>query len=151
MKGKAIGAQQNQEMPFEQVVEMVQPVRSLAHSALFQVMFAWQNAGESPQLELEGVEVEPLRMGRQVSKFDLTLSLRQEGARIRAEWDMRRRCLRGRRLSATWDITAGCCRGWWRERGRRLAGLPLLGEEEREQLLYGWNDTAVKYGGAVRA
>ena len=43
VKEKVLGAQQHQEMPFEQVVEMMQPVRSLAHSALFQVMFAWQN------------------------------------------------------------------------------------------------------------
>ena len=63
VKEKALGAQQNQEMPFEQVVELMQPVRSLAHSALFQVMFAWQNTEQS-RLELEGVEVEPTAPGK---------------------------------------------------------------------------------------
>src|SRR6185312_5791905 len=82
VKEKALGAQQNQEMPFEQVVEMMQPVSSLTHSALFQVMFAWQNTEQS-RLELEGLEAEPLRLGTHVvAKFDLGLSLRLDGRRI---------------------------------------------------------------------
>ena len=44
VKAQALAAQQHQDIPFEQVVELAQPVRSLAHSPLFQVMFAWQNA-----------------------------------------------------------------------------------------------------------
>ena len=55
VKQQAIAAQQHQDIPFEQVVEMVQPVRSLAHSPLFQVMFAWQNAAEG-KLELPGLD-----------------------------------------------------------------------------------------------
>ena len=44
VKARALEAQANQDIPFEQVVELVQPARSLAHSPLFQVMLAWQNA-----------------------------------------------------------------------------------------------------------
>ena len=46
VKAQALIAQQNQDIPFEQVVEILRPVRSLAHSPLFQVMFAWQNTGD---------------------------------------------------------------------------------------------------------
>ena len=53
VKAQALAAQQHQDIPFEQVVELVQPARSLAHSPLFQVMFAWQNAPEGA-LELPG-------------------------------------------------------------------------------------------------
>ena len=38
-----LGAQDNQDLPFEQVVELVQPPRQMSHTPLFQVMFAWQN------------------------------------------------------------------------------------------------------------
>jgi hypothetical protein len=60
VKRQAIAAQQHQDIPFEQVVELVQPVRSLAHSPLFQVMFAWQNMAEG-SLELLGLETGPLQ------------------------------------------------------------------------------------------
>ena len=40
MKAQALEAQSHQDMPFEQVVEVVQPLRSLAHTPVFQVMFA---------------------------------------------------------------------------------------------------------------
>jgi non-ribosomal peptide synthetase component F len=56
-KRQALAAQQHQDIPFEQVVELVNPPRSLAHSPLFQVMFAWQNAPEG-RLEFPGVEIE---------------------------------------------------------------------------------------------
>ena len=46
-KAQSLAAQRHQDIPFEQVVELAQPVRSLAHSPLFQVMFAWQNATEA--------------------------------------------------------------------------------------------------------
>ena len=59
VKLQTLAAQQHQDIPFEQVVELVQPVRSLAHSPLFQVMFAWQNAPEA-RLHLPGLELQPL-------------------------------------------------------------------------------------------
>ena len=78
VKERALEAQQHQDIPFEQVVELVQPVRSLAHSPLFQVMFAWQNAPEGG-LELPGLELDAGggAGGRRTAtaKFDLTLAL----------------------------------------------------------------------------
>ncbi|WP_045739449.1 hypothetical protein, partial [Xanthomonas sp. MUS 060] len=44
--------------PFEQVVELIQPPRSLAHAPLFQVMFAWQN---TPQFEQVVELIQPPR------------------------------------------------------------------------------------------
>src|SRR5688500_13399801 len=56
VQARALEAQQNQDIPFEQVVERVQPARSLAHSPLFQEMFAWQNAAGGA-LELPGLRL----------------------------------------------------------------------------------------------
>ncbi|MGC4767350.1 condensation domain-containing protein, partial [Micromonospora sp. DT46] len=63
------------------VVEAVNPTRNLAHTPLFQVMFAWQN-NEDVDLDLPGVEVTALRSPWTSAKFDLTLSLAEHDGRI---------------------------------------------------------------------
>ncbi|HEU0301538.1 MAG TPA: amino acid adenylation domain-containing protein, partial [Longimicrobium sp.] len=79
---RALGAQHHQDIPFEQVVELLQPARTLAHHPLFQVMFAWQSAGAG-HLELPGLAVEHLGVAEPgASKFDLSLSLREAEGRI---------------------------------------------------------------------
>ena len=81
-KEQALAAQQHQDIPFEQVVELMQPVRSLAHSPLFQVMFAWQNAGGGG-FTLPGLELGPVRPAqRRMAKFDVTLTLAEAGDAI---------------------------------------------------------------------
>ena len=59
VKSQTLGAQQHQDIPFEQVVELARPVRSTAHTPLFQVMFAWQNTPQGTLL-LPGLEVQPV-------------------------------------------------------------------------------------------
>ncbi|HVG91856.1 MAG TPA: condensation domain-containing protein, partial [Alphaproteobacteria bacterium] len=69
VKEVALGGQQNQNVPFERVVDLVRPERSLAHNPLFQVSLAWQNAPEGA-LMLGGVEAEPLEsLPYQPAKF----------------------------------------------------------------------------------
>jgi len=67
-------AEQRQDIPFEQVLEIVQPKGSLAQTQLFQTLFTWQNEAE-PSLEFPGLEAHFLPMRHRVAKFDLTLSL----------------------------------------------------------------------------
>ncbi|WP_455710256.1 non-ribosomal peptide synthase/polyketide synthase [Photorhabdus luminescens] len=77
----ALTAQENQDLPFEQVVEIVQPPRRLAHTPLFQVMFAWQN-NEHSDWELPGLAVSPVYQAFDIVKFDLELGLSEEEGRI---------------------------------------------------------------------
>src|SRR5262249_18226223 len=82
VKTQVIAAQEHQDVPFEHVVESVSPVRSLAHSPLFQTVFAWQNTPRG-RLELQGVEIRAMETAPHVvSKFDLSLGLREDGERI---------------------------------------------------------------------
>ncbi len=69
-----LGAYTHQDVPFEKLVEVLQPVRDVSYSPIFQVMFELQNAPTSelvvPGLRISTVDVEPL-----TAKFDLTLTL----------------------------------------------------------------------------
>jgi len=145
VKTQALGAQQHQDIPFEQVVEAVQPERSLAHSPLFQVMFAWQNAPRG-ELDLVGLTTMGLEMAsHRVARFDLTVSL----------WELGERIAGGVEYSTALYEKATIERymGYWRRMlegmvagsGQIVNCLELLSEGERNQLLYEWNQTDAAY------
>ena len=81
VKRVTLDAQDHQELPFEQVVEIVKPPRSLGHAPIFQAMLAWQDMNEGT-LDLGGVTLSPLDSIYDTAKFDLTLNLGESGDRI---------------------------------------------------------------------
>ena len=96
--------------------------------------------------------MEPLRQERMVTKFDLSLSLRQVGERITGgvgyATGLFERETVERYVGYLRRLLRGMVRG-----GRQalVEELALLSEEERRQVLYEWNETEVEYRRAVRA
>ncbi|KAF0146929.1 MAG: non-ribosomal peptide synthetase, partial [bacterium] len=76
VRENALGAYAHQDVPFESLVEALNPPRSLGHSPLFQVMFGLQNATEDI-LAMPGLEVSVLPSPHVISKFDLTLGVNE--------------------------------------------------------------------------
>jgi amino acid adenylation domain-containing protein/thioester reductase-like protein/non-ribosomal peptide synthase protein (TIGR01720 family) len=74
VRQKALNAYSNQELPFERLVEQLNPVRSAAHHPLFQVALVFQN-NVRPEMALDGVSVEPLTVFTRAAKFDLDFQL----------------------------------------------------------------------------
>ncbi|QLE49539.1 AMP-dependent synthetase [Nostoc sp. C057] len=70
----ALGAYAHQELPFEKLVEELQPERDLSHNPLFQVMFILQNA-PIPSIEFPELTLHPLEVDSGTSKFDLKFSI----------------------------------------------------------------------------
>jgi FkbH-like protein len=81
----ALEAYAHQDLPFEKLVEELQPDRSLSHTPLFQVWLNMLNLGEN-QLQLSGLTVEQLPISSPVSKFDLTLYVREKHEELKLEW-----------------------------------------------------------------
>ncbi|MEU3514830.1 amino acid adenylation domain-containing protein [Streptomyces sp. NPDC006654] len=80
-------ALQHVDLPFERVVELVNPPRSPACTALFQTMFAWVPSMRR-ELELPGLEVELREDAAHVpAKFDMVLALADEGRQLTGEID----------------------------------------------------------------
>jgi len=79
VKQRALEAQSHQDLPFEQLVEALQPERSLSHNPLFQVMFNHQTEGRGPRGEqqLPGLGVEALEWDSQSAQFDLSLDTQE--------------------------------------------------------------------------
>ena len=76
VRAVALAAYAHQDLPFERLVEEVQPQRTLSYGPVFQVVFALQNTPASA-VELCGLSVSPLAIEDGTAKFDLTLSLTQ--------------------------------------------------------------------------
>ncbi|MEU9882143.1 non-ribosomal peptide synthetase [Streptomyces phaeochromogenes] len=75
------------DLPFERVVELVNPPRSPAYTALFQTMFAWVPSMRQ-ELELPGLQVELREDAAHVpAKFDMVLALADEGRHLTGEID----------------------------------------------------------------
>ncbi len=74
-----LGAYEHQDVPFEKLVEELQPERSLSHQPLFQVLFA---LGNWEDLELSGLELSWIQTDSHYVKFDMTLTMAVEEDRI---------------------------------------------------------------------
>jgi amino acid adenylation domain-containing protein len=83
VREQTLAAYANQDVPFERLVEELQPARDMSRSPFFQVMFTLQNASEP--LGLSELKVGPFQLHRGSSKFDLTLSFAEHGDRLRGE------------------------------------------------------------------
>jgi amino acid adenylation domain-containing protein len=81
VKDQALAAQGNQDLPFEQVVEVVNPPRSVAHHPLFQVLINWQN-NQASELKLNGLTLSSADATYDLTKFDLALNLTEMDGQI---------------------------------------------------------------------
>ncbi len=151
VKQQALAAQQHQDIPFEQVVEVIRPVRSLAQSPVFQVMFCWENSRQDG-LRLTDLDVERLRPeSDMVATFDLTLALGQEGERITGGVEYARSLFKAETIERWIGHFRTLLRGMAESEAGRIDRLPLLSEEERERVLVEWNDTAKNSGRALHS
>ena len=145
VKVQTIAAQQHQDIPFEQVVELMQPVRSLSHSPLFQAMFAWQNNASSA-LTLPGLEQRPLRStSHTVAKFDLTLSLKETGDTIAGGIEYATSLFNADTIERYIGYFKTLLNNMASTPAMAVDRLPLLSPLERRRVLYEWNDTAADY------
>ncbi|HEU0298389.1 MAG TPA: amino acid adenylation domain-containing protein, partial [Longimicrobium sp.] len=137
----SLEAQQNQDIPFEQVVERVQPARSLAHSPVFQALFAWQNTPRE-RLRLAGLELAPLPGGGpEAAKFDLSLSLAEADGQIRGGITYPTSLFDAATVERYVGYLRRVLQGMAADDARRVDQLPLLPDAERRQVLEAWNAT----------
>ncbi len=147
----ALGAFAHQDVPFERVVEVVNPVRSLARHPLFQVMVAVQNSLEQ-EAGLPGVEVSGEPAGAGAAKFDLSFMLGERrgaggvpgGIWVTIEFaaDLFDRPgveVLGRRLAGLLEAVAV-------DPGCRVGDLEVLSAGERRRVLGEWGGAVVPAG-----
>ena len=143
-KGQVLAAQRHQDLPFDQVVEVLKPTRSLAHTPVFQVMLDWHNTPES-DLRMEGVRVSPVDSPLSTAQFDLTLSLTQGPAGITGILNYATALFDRGTVERYLEYWMCLLRGLVGEDNPCIARVNLLPETERRRVLHEWNETAEEY------
>jgi amino acid adenylation domain-containing protein len=143
-KVQALAAQQNQDIPFEQVVELARPARSMAHSPLFQVMFAWQGSAQG-RIELPGLEVQSLPIPHKVAKFDLLLELCESDNSITGGIEYATSLFEQGTIKRYLGYFRNLLQAMVADDAQTVDCLPMLPENERCYLLYELNDTKADF------
>ncbi|WP_431042217.1 amino acid adenylation domain-containing protein [Streptomyces sp. P1-3] len=144
VRDKAFAAYDNQDAPFERLVELLKPERSRAYHPLFQVMFAWQDKTVHIDFELPGVRATLEIPSTFTAKFDLefSLGLDASGEGVAGVLEYATDLFDQSTAEAITDRFVRVLKQVVADPGGRIGTVDVLSAAEREQLLYGANDTA---------
>ncbi|MGA9380077.1 MAG: amino acid adenylation domain-containing protein, partial [Phormidium sp.] len=140
----SLAAYTHQDLPFEMLVEALQPKRNLSHTPIIQVIFILQNA-PLPQIELNGLTVNPIEVESAIAKFDLTLSMENTASGLIGIWEYNTDLFDSNTIERMTNHFFTLLSGIVTNPQGRISQLPLLTEIEQHQLLTEWNDTQTDY------
>src|SRR5882724_624862 len=135
----ALEAYEHQDIPFEKLVQEVNPARNLGQTPLFQVVFALQNVPRQT-LELPGLSVTRVDVSAPTAKFDLFLAVRDGPNGLTGSMEYSSDLFDVTRITRMLGHYESLLRGIVANPNQRLSNLPILTEAEQHQLLIEWND-----------
>ena len=139
VKEVCLGAYAHQDVPFEKLVEELQPERDLSRSPLFQTMFVLQNVPQQ-QLQLSGLKLSEVGGENATAKFDLSLTLVEKGEELQGSLEYSTDLFEGARIERMLRHFDVLLQGIVAQPEQRLWELPLLRAEEWERIRY-WSET----------
>ncbi|OTA15175.1 Amino acid adenylation [Xenorhabdus vietnamensis] len=145
IKTHALEAYVHQDLPFEQLVEALQPPRSLSHSPIFQVMLALDNTPIQQSLELSDLVLDELPSTRRSTHFDLSLSMNDTDNGLAGELEYASDLFDRESIERLASYLQTLLTAMVEDDSLRVEDLPLLQPQQRHQLLVDFNDTALAY------
>ncbi|MEO1622136.1 MAG: amino acid adenylation domain-containing protein, partial [Cyanobacteria bacterium J06632_3] len=153
MRSTALSAYANQDVPFEQLLDVLNVPRNWSHSPLFQVMFVWQdNKSVGGQNRLNSGDSapswSPLPLDSNTTKVDLTLSMAAEnseaGEFLSGKFEYRQDLFKAATVETMADAFFTLLEAIVQAPDTLISQLPLVSEKQRLKLQQ-WNDTARDY------
>ncbi|WP_369064554.1 non-ribosomal peptide synthetase [Burkholderia gladioli] len=144
VQSTVVAAQDHQDLPFEQVVEIVKPQRRLAHTSIFQVMISWQNT-DMRTIELPDLAFTPVGGAFDRAKFDLELDLLDDGQVISGALRYATALFDGASIARHCAYLIAILRAMARDEEQPIERIDLLDADERRLLLQTWNATGADY------
>ncbi len=144
VRERALGAYAHQDVPFEKLVEEMQPERSLSHTPLFQVMLAFQNIPEV-ELELHGLKLTALNAETGSTKFDLTLNLSDGKQGLIGTMQYKTSLFEPETIRRMIVHFRTLLEGVLSHPDQRISEIQMLSEVETYEVVFGWNNTSTQY------
>ncbi|HXM35036.1 MAG TPA: amino acid adenylation domain-containing protein, partial [Pyrinomonadaceae bacterium] len=144
VKETAVGAYAHQDLPFEKLVEELQPERDLNRNPFFQMMFQFQNASRAA-LELNGLTISQLDVLTETSKFDLMLAAVEEEDVLTFVMEYSTDLFEGETILRLLRQLSTLLEAIVASPDKRISCLPLMSEAERHLILSDWNTTRAEY------
>lgn len=145
LRETCLDAYSNQNVPFEKIVEELNPERDISRNPLFQALFSLSNvmpASTRPQNDL-GLAHEPLETV--VSKFDITLSLEDDGAAIRGGFEYNTSLFEKDTVARMAEHYLALLKKIATDPEEKIEDLRMLSSGETKQVITEWNETKVQY------
>ncbi|WP_375492692.1 amino acid adenylation domain-containing protein [uncultured Nostoc sp.] len=136
-------ASAHQDLPFEKLVGELQPVRSLSHTPLVQVMLLLNVP--TPEIQMAGLVVTPLEVESATAKFDLTLAMENSAAGLVGVWEYNTDLFDGSTIERMAGHFVTLLESIVANPKERISQLPMLTQVEQHQLLVEWNNTQADY------
>jgi amino acid adenylation domain-containing protein len=137
----ALEAYAHQDLPFDKLVEVLQPTRDLSYTPLFQVMFALQDA---PKLTtIPGLSLKEFKVDPQIAQFDLSVSIENKVDKLIATFEYNTDLFDDATISIMVSHYHNLLAGIVINPQAKLSALPLLSEQEKQQLLVEWNPNLI--------
>ncbi|HEX6046567.1 MAG TPA: amino acid adenylation domain-containing protein [Pyrinomonadaceae bacterium] len=140
----SLGAYAHQDVPFEMLVERLQPARDAGGTPLFNVFFVLQNA-PPVELELPELRIEQLHVGTGTAKFDLMLSLEEAEGKLSGVFEYATDLFDRSRIKRMLAHFETLLESVVHRPDRRMSELALLAPEEERQVAVEWNKTAADF------
>jgi amino acid adenylation domain-containing protein len=139
-----LDAQEHQDLPFEKLVEELQPERSLSYSPLFQVMFEMEHL-PSGDLDLPELQIAPLVLENINAKFDLTLSIRESESGLVTGWEYKTDLFDRQTIERMATNFQALLAGIVTNPRQQVAQLPILNQIDWRQIVTDWNQNPADY------
>ncbi|KEO82579.1 non-ribosomal peptide synthetase [Tumebacillus flagellatus] len=137
-------AYEHQELPFEKLVEALNPDRQGDGNPLFHVLFVLHNESTALPM-LPGLSAEPVRVDFGTSRFDLAVDVEENGEGLTVVLEYNTDLLEAETVERMAGHYQELLQGIVGQPEQRIAELPLLTAAERDLLVETWNQTTVPY------
>jgi len=146
VKERTLAAFENQDFPFEDLVDKLAVERDAGRNPVFDVMFALQNI-DMPQMEMKGLKIKPYKYESNTANFDLFLQAFESERGLRFSLNYCTKLFKKETILRFIQYFKTIISSAIARPGGKISGIEILTEEERQRVLYDFNDTAAPFPG----